>query len=210
MLDPETVSAYANADFEEPHSNFIKLLKEKLQLSSLQGFALDLGCGPGDISFRIAAEFPELHVQSIDGSPEMIKYAKKLLSVKKDLGERITFINSMLHEYLPNVQYDFIISNSLLHHLPDPIILWDSIKELSVPGTALFVMDLCRPQSADVAMKLTDTYTKGEPEILKTEFYNSLLSAFTLEEVRAQLETKNLNLSVEMVSDRHIIIYGSV
>ena len=210
MLDPETVSAYATADFEEPHSSFIKLLKEKLQLNSLKGLALDLGCGPGDISFRITAEFPELQVHSIDGSPEMIKYAKKILSVKKDFGERITFINSMLHEYLPNVQYDFIISNSLLHHLPDPIILWDLIKELSVPGTAVFVMDLCRPQSADAAMKLTDNYTKGEPEILKNEFYNSLLSAFEPDEVKDHLHSAGLDLKVEMVSDRHIIIYGSV
>jgi len=210
MLDPETVSAYAGADFDEPHSYFITLLKERLHVKSIGGLALDLGCGPGDITFRFASEFSDIIVHSIDGSAEMINYANKLLSSKNTLKERIIFIQSMLHEYSPHSQYEFIISNSLLHHLPDPMKLWESIKKYSKTGTSVFIMDLCRPKSLVEAERLTKTYTKGEPEILKKEFYNSLLSAFELLEIKKQLDIASLDLSVEKVSDRHIIIYGSV
>jgi hypothetical protein len=43
---------------------------------------------------------------------------------------------------------------------------------------------------------------------LRRDFYNSLLAAFTVEEVR--LQTADLNLTVEEISDRHLFVYGSI
>jgi hypothetical protein len=52
-------------------------------------------------------------------------------------------------------------------------------------------------------------YAAGEPEILKRDFYNSLLAAFTPQEVEAQLAGAGLNLSVDVISDRHMVIHGT-
>jgi len=54
-----------------------------------------------------------------------------------------------------------------------------------------------------------DTYSGDEPEILRTDFFNSLLAAFTPAEVEAQLAEAGLaDLRVEATSDRHLMISG--
>ena len=46
-----------------------------------------------------------------------------------------------------------------------------------------------------------------EPPVLKRDFYNSLLAAFEIEEVRAQLAAAGMSgLSVRTVSDRHLLV----
>ncbi|MEJ2397405.1 MAG: SAM-dependent methyltransferase, partial [Gammaproteobacteria bacterium] len=100
-------------------------------------------------------------------------------------------------------------SNSLLHHLHEPMVLWRSLKQYANPGAAIFIMDLLRPASSDDAQKLVTEYAGDEPEILRKDFLASLYAAFSLEEVRQQLADMQLShLQVTDVSDRHLIIYG--
>ncbi len=107
------------------------------------------------------------------------------------------------------MEYEAIISSSFLHHLHRPHGLWQTIKEHAITGTIIFVIDLFRPASRKEAKRLVDAYARREPDILKRDFYNSLLAAFRPEEVRAQLREAGLmSLTVGPVSDRHMIIYG--
>ena len=47
------------------------------------------------------------------------------------------------------------------------------------------------------------------PKVLRTDFYNSLLAAYRLDEVEEQLVKGGLEgLRVEVVSDRHFIAFG--
>ncbi len=210
MLEPGQVAAYAEADFDGPHANFIKLHIQKFPGIEVRGKVLDLGCGPGDITFRFASEFQNIKIHAIDGSPEMIRYANNLLASRIGIRDRIIFIHSMIDEFSQFHKYNWIISNSLLHHLPDPVVLWDSIKKFAVKGCRIMIMDLLRPGSMEEAMSLTNKYTKGEPDILKRDFHNSVLASFRVDEVKEQLSSAGLDLSVEKVTDRHMIIYGSV
>jgi SAM-dependent methyltransferase len=112
---------------------------------------------------------------------------------------------------LPSSAYDLVFSNSLLHHLHRPDVLWQAIRRSSRAGTQLFVMDLMRPQSRETAAGLVERYAANEPAVLQRDFYNSLLAAFTVDEVRSQLEGASLaDLPVEAVSDRHLIVWGAV
>jgi hypothetical protein len=52
------------------------------------------------------------------------------------------------------------------------------------------------------------TYAADEPAILQKDFYNSLLAAFDLDEVRTQLTQAGLALHCEKVSDRHFAVWG--
>ena len=73
------------------------------------------------------------------------------------------------------------------------------------------IVDLRRPDSWEIARRLTDQYTEGEPEILRRDFYNSLLAAFTPEEVRCQLTADDLSaLTVEVISDHHLMVWGTI
>ena len=207
MLEPEQVSAYAEADFEEPHSNFINLLKEYCPKVNEARLVLDLGCGPGDVTFKFANAFPEATIDAVDGSKEMLEFAQNILRDMPELHGRINYIHSMIHDYKSTREYDLIYSNSLLHHLPDPMVLWNEIKKLAIPKTNIFIMDLIRPDTLEEAQKLKDLYVRNEPEILQRDFYNSLLAAFEIEEVKEQLREASLNhIEVEQISDRHLIV----
>ena len=109
----------------------------------------------------------------------------------------------------PRSRYDLILSNSLLHHLRDPAVLWQSLRRWAAPDAAVFVVDLKRPASIAAARQLVETYAAGEPEVLRRDFYNSLLAAYRSDEVRAQLTAAGLeHLTVDEVSDRHLAVVG--
>lgn len=207
MEDEAQVRAYAEADFEAPHSRFIELLVERFG-SNLTGYALDLGCGPGDITRRFANQYPACIVHAVDGSRLMLDYGLKQLP--STLENRVTFLHGRLPEAtLPRDRYDIIISNSLLHHLAEPSVLWRSIRRFGAPGAKVFIMDLKRPAAIDEAKKLVETYAAEEPAILRRDFYHSLLAAFEPGEIKRQLDEAELaHLTLEEIGDRHLIVYG--
>ena len=58
---------------------------------------------------------------------------------------------------------------------------------------------------------IVDQYAQGAPEILRRDFYNSLLAAFTEDEIGAQLARMNLSrLLIDVVDDRHWIVGGLI
>ncbi len=215
VLEPELmddviqVKAYAEGDFEIPHNDFIRQLKYSIKNPTFTGTALDLGCGHGDISIRFAKAFELSTVHALDGSEAMLNYAKS--SLPKNLSNRISYIKGLLPDViLPQSSYEIIFSNSLLHHLPDPQILWQTIKKYSKPGTQIIIMDLVRPNSIEVAQDMVKTYAANEPEILQRDFYNSLLAAFSIKEITTQLAKAGLNLHIVQTSDRHVLITGVI
>jgi hypothetical protein len=84
------------------------------------------------------------------------------------------------------------------------------VTQYAAPGAAVFIMDLRRPDSRERAGALVDEYAGTEPEILRRDFFNSLLAAFRPEEVTEQLAQAGLPLRVEVVGDRHIIVHGNM
>jgi ubiquinone/menaquinone biosynthesis C-methylase UbiE len=202
--------AYANADFEEAHSRFIAVFDETFPTIEVKGHALDLGCGPGDITFRFARAHSQCIVHGVDGSESMLGCARAVLEKEEALAKQVELILGRFPDaHLPLAQYDAVISNSLLHHLHDPGVLWETVNRYAAPGGPIFIMDLKRPESTEDARRLVETYSGGEPEILKEDFYNSLLAAFEPGEIEKQLEKADLDhLSIREVSDRHVVVSG--
>jgi SAM-dependent methyltransferase len=209
MDEFEQARAYALADFAEPNQRFVDAWA-----ASFPGFAsgtvLDVGCGPGDIVLRIAERWPGLTVHGLDGSAAMLQFAAARLYEFPRLQGRVQFVEGLLPgAQLPLSRYDAIVSNSLLHHLHDPAVLWRAVRELGAPGAPVLVMDLYRPETPGAAQEIVEAYAGGEPEVLKRDFYNSLCAAFTPGEVRRQLDDAGLGaLAVSTVSDRHLLVQG--
>ena len=58
-------------------------------------------------------------------------------------------------------------------------------------------------------MRLVNEFSAGEPEILRRDFYNSLVAAFEPEEIATQIADAGLDeLLIERISDRHLIVFG--
>lgn len=211
MNDPAQAHAYAHADFETPHQLFIDTFQQKFPELNINDAVLDLGCGPCDISRRFATAYPNCSVHAVDGAANMLSYASKL-NAAANLHTRIELINGTLPDAtLPQNFYHTIISNSLLHHLHNPFVLWQTVQQHTRPPAHIFIMDLVRPASETAAKKMVRDNAAGEPQILQEDFYHSLLAAFTPQEVLQQLNDMGLNnLNIEMISDRHMVIYGSL
>lgn len=212
MDDEAQARAYAEADFEEPNARFVALCREFVGSLPRGAAVLDLGCGPGDITLRIAAAHPEVEVHGLDGSAAMLAFGRAALDADATLRARVTLIEGLVPDAaLPRARYEAVVSNSLLHHLHDPGGLWRMIREHGAPGAPVLVMDLMRPPSAAAAQALVDEYAATEPEVLRRDFYNSLLAAFEPGEVRGQLEAAGLgHFSVEEASDRHLVVRGRI
>lgn len=210
MDDQAQAEAYAGADFEEAHARIVQAFDVNFPGVELEGTILDLGCGPGDITFRFAARFPNSSVIGVDGSGAMICLANKRRACETQMLDRVTFIEGYIPGApIPQGPYSAIVSNSLLHHLHYPEVLWQTVSEYATPGTKIFIVDLYRPMSEADARHIVDEYSANEPEILRRDFYNSLLAAFEPKEIRQQLAEAGLTeLQVKQLTDRHVLILG--
>lgn len=210
MNEEDQSHAYAQADFAEPNINFMNLFQETFS-QKFKGHVLDIGCGNADITLRFAQTYPECLIDGIDGSASMLSFGHKSLNEQPlNVQKRVRLITGVIPNIkLPQQHYDVIISNSVLHHLHNPSVLWDFIKSYGVEGTRVFIGDLFRPSSPQRAMEIVDLYAKNEPDILKRDFYNSLLAAFEISEIQEQLRLANIDkFSVKQISDRHVLISG--
>ena len=212
MDDEEQARAYSEADFEAPHSMFVRLFTERFG-NEIKGHVLDAGCGPADISVRFALACKGCTVHGVDASKAMIRFGRERVR-SNGLEDRIR----LYHGYLPGTPIEAdglsaIIVNSLLHHLPQATQMWDIVRHYA-PGTGscgLFLMDLIRPESKTQAWEIVEKYSGSEPEVLKRDFYHSLCAAYRPDEVRQQLSDAGLDfLNFEVVSDRHFVVHGMI
>ncbi len=207
----DQAQAYASADFSESNSLFMRLLDEQ-RPGSLDGArALDLGCGPADIVIRFLKHHPKASCDALDGSEAMLTIAKAAIDALPGVANRARLLCDRLPSLtLERGAYDVILSNSLLHHLHEPQVLWDCVRAAGKPGALVLIMDLMRPASAGWAAALVESYAGKEAEILKRDFSNSLFAAFEPAEVTDQLRAAGLEnqLEVNVVSDRHVAVWG--
>ncbi len=213
MDDEAQARAYAEADFAEAHQQLITLFQQRWPGREVTGRVVDLGCGPADISIRFARAFPRCEIEGVDGADAMLAHAVKAVAAA-GLSSRITLRNRYLpDEALAQQPFDAVISNSLLHHLQEPMTLWQTVRacarQNSAAGTPVFVMDLMRPASEAEVTQLVEQYAASEPDLLQHDFRRSLFAAYRIDEVQAQLNAAGLNsLTVEAVSDRHLLVAG--
>ena len=209
MEEEEQGQAYAQADFSGPNKQFLDLFAAKFPDFSGSGRVLDLGCGPADILVRFARRYPQCECVGIDGAEAMLTPGRRVIEQEK-LSRRISLHCQCLPFTGNEGCFQAILSNSLLHHLHQPQVLWQTISDCAATGASILIMDLFRPGSKEAARKIVDTYAGNESKVLQADFYNSLLAAFRVDEVRNQLQQTGLDLHCEEVSDRHLAIWGTM
>lgn len=211
MDDPKEAEAYAVTDFSDVNQKFVDRLVQIVTEvygtdSNENTFTMvDLGCGPGDITNRVRLKFPNSVIVGIDGSPSMLNYG--MMNYSNVVISWI--VGDAKNLPLDDRTVDIVFSNSLLHHLYDPTPLWLELSRVVKKGGIIFLRDLYRPDSPQQARAIVEMYAGDASELLKEEYYRSLLASFIPEEVQEQLRSTNLSvLNIEKVTDRHMDIYG--
>ena len=216
MEIPSQVKAYADADFSRSDSMVVKGLEKYLKKSGKilnnNDLILDVACGPGNISERIAKNWPFVKVVGIDGSQEMLNQAEKKLeeSCSNNLSYKLIEINSIAtgEMHFPFAA-DVLVSNSALHHFHDPYRFWAALKKLGKTKCIHIHRDLIRPTSLEKACEIKEKHLSNSPEILKKDFFASLKASFTVNEVTQQLADAGLSqFEVFQVDELYFEIIG--
>ncbi len=205
--EPEA-EAYAASDFSEVNQAFVdRLLQLIPETRPLR--ALDLGTGPGDIPIRLSLARPHWRIVAVDASPAMLRCARQAQKRTPDAGRIDWVLADAKDTRLPAHDFNVVFSNSILHHINDTAAFWTELKRLAAPGAYIFLRDLTRPETDEAAHAIVQTYGGVGPELMRKEYYESLLASYTLDEVRQQLARANLSaLRVERITDRHMDVFG--
>ncbi len=116
---------------------------------------LDVGCGGGFFTLRMAQQFPHAKVVGIDVNPLAIEFANKQLAKMDKPPPNVSFTLKTHPELieLPK-SYDVIIATLVCHHLPDDILI-DFLRRASIVARQkIIINDLQRHVAAYTLFKL--------------------------------------------------------
>lgn len=207
VLEPEVMDtweesvAYDAMDFTEVNSAFAE---EAAQLAPESARVLDAGTGPARIPILMCQRCPQWHVTGIDLSRNMLKLGARHVA-KAELGDRVR-LDCADAKQMPyrDSQFDLVVSNSIVHHLSDPMPFFRELRRVLKPEGGVFLRDLFRPKDEATVDRLVASIG-GDYDDRQTQlFRDSLCAAFTVEEVAAMLDEAGLDgVGVYASSDRH-------
>ncbi len=103
------------------------------------------------------------------------------------------------------------MSNSIVHHIPNPLNVFREMRRVVGRNGILFVRDLMRPSNAQEVERIVETYAGGENAHQQKMFRESLHAALTVDEVRDLLVASGFQPSwVKATSDRHWTVAGRI
>jgi ubiquinone/menaquinone biosynthesis C-methylase UbiE len=165
---------------------------------------LDIGTGTAQIPIELCRRSPAVRVMAIDLAVAMLHLGRGNVEVA-GLANRIR-LDRVDAKRLPyeDGRFALVISNSILHHIPDPRdVLREAVRVLA-NGGLLFIRDLLRPGDDATVDHLVATYAKDANPRQRQLFDQSLRAALSLGEARDLASAAGLSPeSVSRTSDRH-------
>ncbi len=222
MEKKEQVISYDEADFSEEEVNLINQINQYILRKNIflnkEDLIVDLGCGPGNISERLAMKWPNTEVVGIDGSKEMIlraEYKKEISKNKKNL-KNLSYVCSDIKDiksinFFLKRDISLLVSNSLIHHITNLDDFFNTIRSLSCNTTVNFHKDLKRPLDEKSAEELKLQCSIKYNEILTNDYYASLRASYSFKELKNfTLENNLSSLDVFEDGEKYLIVYGNV
>jgi ubiquinone/menaquinone biosynthesis C-methylase UbiE len=165
---------------------------------------LDLGTGSALIPIELCQNFENCRILASDMAVSMLEIARINVAVATcEHRIQLQQCDAKQLEFFDNL-FDGVMSNSLLHHLPEPQLGLAEMLRVCKPGGWLFVRDLLRPESAADAERLVATYASGESLENQQLLRQSLHAALSLDEITAAVRNLELPVSsLQVTSDRH-------
>lgn len=168
---------------------------------------IDLGTGPGDIPFLLAQRSPIPSILGVDAAETMLALARPKA---KSLGleARVTFAKADV-KALPfaDGSFDGVFSNTILHHIPEPVVFVREAARVLQKGGVLLIRDLYRPKDLAECKRLVALHAGDAPKDHQQLLLQSLCAALTLDEAVQVAKAAGIgHAKVAMNSDRHYSI----
>jgi ubiquinone/menaquinone biosynthesis C-methylase UbiE len=201
MDTPSEAMAYDDMDHAPVNRQFVDDL---LSFHLVTGEILDLGAGTARIPIELCRRDDAIRVVAAELSLAMLDVARINLEIA-GLVERILLVHGDAKRLgFANERFTAVISNSLVHHLPDPLPALKRAVRMTAAGGTLFFRDLLRPSSVQDVERLVERYAGDESDHARQMFRQSLHAALSLDEVRQLIEPLGFPaVSVQASSDRH-------
>ena len=196
MEDSAEVEAYssaaAQAHLDAIDDTFVEHAA-RLLAGRERGRALDIGTGPGQIVIKLARKLTLWKFVGVDRSPGMIAQANSnLAAAGGGLAGRVEFqVADGNGLPFPEKSFDFVMCNSVLHHLAEPEKLLSEMARLARPGGAILLRDLRRPGRLAHPWHVWRNGRHYSGEMLRL-YRASVRAAYTLEELQRLLESSPL------------------
>jgi len=213
QLEPEAMDTaeeareYDAMDHSTVNARFVADLLDAVNSHGvdLRGrFVLDVGTGTARIPIEFCRVHPDGRILAVDLAGEMLKVACRNVSSAGLTGRIALQAARVTALPLRDGCSPIVVSNSLIHHLPDPLSAFKELARVVTSGGMLFVRDLYRPASQADVDRLVNTYAADATAHQRQLLADSLKAALTLEDVREAVRGLPFSdLSISATSDRH-------
>lgn len=165
---------------------------------------LDLGTGTALIPIELCRRFSGCRVMAADAAVSMLDVARYNVEVAGLTGRiELAHVDAKQLDFTAEM-FDVVMSNSIIHHIPEPIHALRETVRVTRPGGLLFFRDLLRPANEEVLNELVATYTAGASPSQQKMFADSLHAALSLAEIQDLVATLGFPTNtVRQTSDRH-------
>jgi ubiquinone/menaquinone biosynthesis C-methylase UbiE len=203
MDSPAEAIAYDAMDFTEINNAFAQAAISITQPLA-QGLILDAGTGTARIPIAIAHQQPQWQIIGIDLAESMLEIGKRNIE-QAGLQTQIQLecVDAKQIPY-PDHHFDMVISNSIVHHLSDPIAFFRELQRALKPKGSILLRDLTRPDNLKTLNDLVDSIGVEYDEEQKRLFRDSLYAAYTVAEIQAIAIAAGItDVNIYQSSDRH-------
>jgi SAM-dependent methyltransferase len=149
---------------------------------------LDLACGPANQLALVARLNPEVSFVGIDLSPSMLAQAEALIKVQGLSNVSFQEGDITRLSAFADHSFDAVVSTLSLHHLPTLKMLHQTFAEAARvlrPNGGVYIMDFSRLKLRSSIEYFAYQYVDRQPVLFTQDYLNSLLAAFTLDDLRA-------------------------
>lgn len=208
VLEPEVMDTAAEAEDYDAmdHSAVNRAFAADFfaRIPTVENPVLDVGTGTALIPIELCRHSPEVRIVAIDLAEEMLKLARRNVAAA-GVADRVTVERANGRDLgYPDGHFGAVVSNSIIHHIPDPFDCFAEMARVCRANGALFVRDLLRPASAGEVNRLVNLHAAGANDHQRALFANSLRAALTLDEVRDLVARLGFPpAAVTQTSDRH-------
>jgi ubiquinone/menaquinone biosynthesis C-methylase UbiE len=207
VLEPEVMDSAAEAHdydtMDHSHVNAV-FVTDLLQLQHDFSTVLDVGTGTAQIPLELCKRQLQSRVIAIDMAAHMLEVGRVNIQ-RAGLVERIDLrLCDAKHMPFVDSAFDLVMSNSIVHHIPEPFAVFTEMARVVKPGGLLYVRDLLRPIDMPTLRSLVQQYAGDANAHQQQMFADSLHAALTMDEVQAMVTRVGFAAAtVTQTSDRH-------
>ncbi len=216
VLEPEVMDTEEEArdyDAMDHREVNLRFCDDLLAEGPIGASVLDVGTGTAQIPIELCRREPTTKIVAIDLAEHMLALGAENVD-RAGLTSRVALakVDAKRTPYASG-SFTATISNSIIHHIPEPRDVLSEMLRVTAAGGLIFVRDLCRPSSKREIDRLVELYAGRPPtdpagipsfERQRELFRASLGAALTPDEVLELARDAGLaGCHVRMTSDRH-------